>query len=80
LIFYNFTLSSLQAWYRRGKANASLKNYEDAVCDLEVAVKMEPSLSGKRQIENELKLISDQYKKTCTSLDKSNKSNLGYSQ
>ncbi|XP_052180260.1 uncharacterized protein LOC127793547 isoform X2 [Diospyros lotus] len=79
-MLYMNRASVLHAWYRRGKANASLKNYEDAVRDLEVAVKMEPSLSGKRQIENELKLISDQYKKTSTSLDKSNESNLGYSQ
>ncbi|XP_024971753.1 uncharacterized protein LOC112510532 isoform X2 [Cynara cardunculus var. scolymus] len=34
-------------------------NYDDAVCDLKVALCMEQSLSGKRQIEGELKLISD---------------------
>ncbi|XP_024971752.1 SET and MYND domain-containing protein 4 isoform X1 [Cynara cardunculus var. scolymus] len=48
-----------KAWYRRGKANISMGNYDDAVCDLKVALCMEQSLSGKRQIEGELKLISD---------------------
>ena len=52
----------LQAWYRRGKANASLNGFEDAVHDFNVAMHLEESLSGKRQIERELKLIVDEYK------------------
>lgn len=48
-----------QAWYRRGKANASLGNYEDAVRDLTVAMKMELALVEKRKIESELKLYRD---------------------
>lgn len=52
----------LQAWYRRGKANASIGNYEDAICDLDVAKVLELSMSGKRQIESEMKIISDQHK------------------
>ncbi|KAI7727874.1 hypothetical protein M8C21_005859 [Ambrosia artemisiifolia] len=49
-----------KAWYRRGKANTSMGNYNDAVCDLKVSLCMEHSLSGKRQIEAELKLILSQ--------------------
>ncbi|KAJ0753092.1 putative chromatin remodeling SET family [Helianthus annuus] len=49
-----------KAWYRRGKANTSMQNYNDAVCDLKVSLCMEHSLSGKRQIEGELKLILGQ--------------------
>ncbi|XP_047311475.1 SET and MYND domain-containing protein DDB_G0284059 [Impatiens glandulifera] len=48
-----------KAWYRRSKANASLKNYRDALCDLHIAIKQEHSLPGKKQIENEIKYISD---------------------
>ncbi|KAD4585861.1 hypothetical protein E3N88_23462 [Mikania micrantha] len=49
-----------KAWYRRGKANSSLGNYDDAVRDLNVSLCMEHSLSGKQQIEGELKLILGQ--------------------
>ncbi|KAI3783557.1 hypothetical protein L1987_42641 [Smallanthus sonchifolius] len=49
-----------KAWYRRGKANTSMGNYADAVCDLKVSLCMERSISGKRQIEGELKLILGQ--------------------
>lgn len=63
----------LQAWYRRGKANATLGNYEDAVRDLNVAMIMELSIGGKRQIESKLKLILDQHKETGSCLDKANK-------
>lgn len=48
-----------KAWYRRGKANASLGNYEDAVRDLTVAMNMELALIEKRKIESELKLYRD---------------------
>ncbi|GJT97775.1 SET and MYND domain-containing protein 4 isoform X1 [Tanacetum coccineum] len=51
-----------KAWYRRGKANTSMGNYDNAVCDLKVSLCMEQSSSGKRQIEGELKLIAVQHK------------------
>ncbi|OIW15313.1 hypothetical protein TanjilG_10753 [Lupinus angustifolius] len=54
--------SHAKAWYRRSQANASLGNYKDAICDLNVAKSMESSLGGKRKIENELKSILDQCK------------------
>ncbi|QCE15420.1 SET and MYND domain-containing protein 4 [Vigna unguiculata] len=53
-----------KAWYRRGKANASLGNYRNAICDLNVAKIVEPSMGGKRQIEGELKILLDQCKST----------------
>ncbi|XP_051192027.1 uncharacterized protein [Lolium perenne] len=46
-----------KAWYRRGMINASLKNYSSAMHDLEVALSMEATSSGKSNIEQELKLI-----------------------
>lgn len=48
-----------QAWYRRGKANASLDNYEDAARDLTVAMNMELVPVEKRKIESELKLYME---------------------
>ncbi|KAF1865656.1 hypothetical protein Lal_00005033 [Lupinus albus] len=54
--------SHAKAWYRRSQANASLGNYKDAICDLNVAKSMESSLGGKRKIETELKSILDQCK------------------
>ncbi|KAH1255539.1 RNA polymerase II-associated protein 3 [Glycine max] len=56
--------SYAKAWYRRGKANASLGNYKNAICDLNVAKSVEPSMGGKRQIEGELKILLDQCKST----------------
>lgn len=58
----------LQAWYRRGKANASLGNNKAAVLDLTVAVNMEPSLREKRQIESELKVFLGQNNEKSSSL------------
>ncbi|XP_057458415.1 uncharacterized protein LOC130749135 [Lotus japonicus] len=58
--------SYAKAWYRRGKANASSGNYKDAICDLNVAKSVESSMSGKRQIEQELKIILDRCKSTST--------------
>lgn len=46
-----------QAWYRRGKANASLKNYGHAKHDLEVAASLEENLSRKNQIKGELGIV-----------------------
>ncbi|KMT17392.1 hypothetical protein BVRB_2g038470 isoform A [Beta vulgaris subsp. vulgaris] len=51
-----------KAWYRRGKVNTSLLNYEDAICDLKVALDFEGTCGGKRQIENDLKLIAERKK------------------
>lgn len=62
----------MQAWYRRGKANASLENYGDAVRDLHVALNMEQSLNEKKKIENELKSVSYQHKDTLSSQDRPN--------
>ena len=56
----------LQAWYWRGKANADLENYEDAISDFSVANLMETSLSAKKQINSEMKTI-DQSKWTSSS-------------
>lgn len=69
-------ISLLQAWYRRGKANASLNGYEDAVHDLNVAMHLEESLAGRSQIERELKLILDQYKGN-NSVDQHDQNDLG---
>ncbi|XP_037497249.1 SET and MYND domain-containing protein 4 isoform X3 [Jatropha curcas] len=46
-----------KAWYRRGKVNAALGNYKDAVQDLNVAEYVESSLGGKKQIASERKII-----------------------
>ncbi|XP_012858311.1 PREDICTED: uncharacterized protein LOC105977542 isoform X3 [Erythranthe guttata] len=46
-----------KAWFRRAKANSSLGNYEDAIKDLTVSLKIETSSSGKKQIENELNML-----------------------
>lgn len=63
LISPNYT----KAWYRRGKAHASLGNYKDAVLDLTVAMNVELSLGGKRQIESELKVYLGQNKEKSSS-------------
>ncbi|KAK3156871.1 hypothetical protein QOZ80_2AG0113190 [Eleusine coracana subsp. coracana] len=47
----------VKAWYRRGMVNASLKKYSSAVHDLESALSMEVTTSGKDNIKQELKLI-----------------------
>ncbi|KAG9441179.1 hypothetical protein H6P81_017033 [Aristolochia fimbriata] len=43
-----------KAWYRRGQANASLGNCDDAIHNLNVALSMETSSSGKTQIKGEI--------------------------
>lgn len=53
-----------KAWYRRGKVNASLGSHEDAARDLIIAKTYELSLSGRRQIEGELKVIPERNKRT----------------
>ncbi|KAL9247785.1 hypothetical protein vseg_021177 [Gypsophila vaccaria] len=54
--------SYAKAWYRRGKVKTSLLKYEEAISDLNLALKMEGTCSGKRQIENDIKLIANQHK------------------
>ncbi|XP_072963052.1 histone-lysine N-methyltransferase ASHR1 isoform X1 [Typha angustifolia] len=49
--------SYVKAWYRRGKVNASLHNYRAAVHDLEIALSMEGTSSGKGNIKEELKML-----------------------
>ncbi|XP_047944931.1 SET and MYND domain-containing protein 4 isoform X1 [Salvia hispanica] len=49
-----------KTWFRRAKANSSLGNYEEAINDFGVSMEIETSLSGKRQIENELNQLMDQ--------------------
>ncbi|KAG0457405.1 hypothetical protein HPP92_022562 [Vanilla planifolia] len=46
-----------KAWYRRGKANASLKRHETAILDLEISLSLEGSLSGKNQIKEDIQLL-----------------------
>ncbi|KAL8149350.1 uncharacterized protein LOC141708702 isoform X2 [Apium graveolens] len=58
-----------KAWYRRGKANASLGNYEDAARDLTVAMNMESAPVEKRKIESELKLYMDIKEESNSLLD-----------
>ncbi|XP_073224235.1 uncharacterized protein [Cicer arietinum] len=67
--------SYAKAWYRRGKANVSLGNYKDAICDLNVAKIVETATGGKRQIESELKIILDQSKSTNTVEEPQHKEN-----
>ncbi|KAL5225040.1 hypothetical protein ABZP36_011679 [Zizania latifolia] len=50
-----------KAWYRRGMVNASLKMYSSAIHDMEVALSMEVTSSGKSNIEQELKLILEKH-------------------
>ncbi|XP_043706247.1 SET and MYND domain-containing protein 4 isoform X2 [Telopea speciosissima] len=72
--------SYTKAWYRRGKANASLANYEDAIRDLNVALDMELSLHGKSQIKCEIDTILDHCRRTkgtSSSWDSSSERNFG---
>lgn len=62
----------LQAWFRRGKANASLGDYEDSVRDLSISIKLEKSMGGKRQIQIEMETILDQSKEMSGSQQQSN--------
>ncbi|KAL5720719.1 hypothetical protein ACHQM5_013360 [Ranunculus cassubicifolius] len=49
--------SYAKAWYRRGKANASLESFEDAINDLNTAMSLENSPLGKSRIKNEIDII-----------------------
>ncbi|KAK4433451.1 Stress-induced-phosphoprotein 1 [Sesamum alatum] len=61
-----------KAWFRRAKANSSLCNYQDAINDLTVSLKVETSLSGKRQIESELNMLLDQSRPRSSAIEKPN--------
>ncbi|KAI3458405.1 hypothetical protein Pfo_015068 [Paulownia fortunei] len=61
-----------KAWFWRAKANSSLGNYEDAINDLNVSLKIETSLSGKRQIESELNMLLDQPRLRSSAIEKPN--------
>ncbi|KAG8380981.1 hypothetical protein BUALT_Bualt06G0073000 [Buddleja alternifolia] len=67
--------ANAKAWFRRAKANSSLGNYEDAVNDLNVSLKMEMSVSGKKQIQSELNMILDQSGMRSSPLEKPNDDN-----
>lgn len=66
----------LQAWFRRGKANASLGIFEDSIRDLNISLKLETSIGGKRQIQVELETILNQSKEMNGSSKQSNESYL----
>lgn len=51
-------------------------NYEDAICDLKVALDFEGTSSGKRQIQNDLKLMESQSKTESTFQELSGKDQL----
>ncbi|KAK9913904.1 hypothetical protein M0R45_037708 [Rubus argutus] len=64
-----------KAWFRRGKANASMGNYEDAIRDLDVAKIMEASVGGKKQIESETKIVLDQQNSAASPSKQHNQNN-----
>ncbi|KAL0298280.1 UNVERIFIED_CONTAM: Stress-induced-phosphoprotein 1 [Sesamum radiatum] len=66
-----------KAWFRRAKANSSLSNYQDAINDLTVSLKIETSLSGKRQIESELSMLLDQSRQRSSAVEKPNDDSSG---
>ncbi|GLT28065.1 hypothetical protein SLA2020_030220 [Shorea laevis] len=65
-----------KAWYRRGKVNASLGNHEDSVRDLTAAKNFEFSVSGKRQIESELNIISQHHEREDANLVQQNENDM----
>ncbi|PRQ59689.1 putative chromatin remodeling SET family [Rosa chinensis] len=64
-----------KAWFRRGKANASMGKYEDAIRDLDVAKTAESSVGGKKQIESEMKIVLDQQYKAASPSTRHNQNN-----
>lgn len=67
-----------KAWFRRAKANSSLGNYEDALNDFSVSLKIETSLSGKRQIESELNMLLDQSRLRSSVAEKQHDGSTGH--
>ncbi|KAI3994064.1 hypothetical protein MKX01_012321 [Papaver californicum] len=66
-----------KAWYRRGMANASMGNYEDAIQDLDIAMNMELSSGGSSRIKEELEIIKKRSRRVTNSPNKA--SNMNYS-
>lgn len=64
-----------QAWYRRGKLNTVLRNYKDAIRDITVSVSLESSPVGKKQLQNELKTMSDDQNKQTSEHSEYHRSN-----
>lgn len=55
-----------KAWYRRAKANVTMGNFDDAILDFQISKNVESSLNGKKQIEDELKVIQALHKRSNT--------------
>jgi hypothetical protein len=45
---------SLQAWYRRGRIQADLRNYENAIDDMKKFLSLESSVGGQKQVTREM--------------------------
>ncbi|KAI3963892.1 hypothetical protein MKW92_003748 [Papaver armeniacum] len=67
--------SYTKAWYRRGMANASMGNYEDAIQDLDIAMNMERSSGGNSKINEELEIIKKQSRRVKSSPKKASNMN-----
>ncbi|XP_026415750.1 SET and MYND domain-containing protein 4-like isoform X2 [Papaver somniferum] len=67
--------SYTKAWYRRGMANASMGNYEDAIQDLDIAMNMELSSGGNSKIKEELEIIKKQSRRVKNSPKKASNMN-----
>uniref|UniRef100_A0A1J3HA30 SET and MYND domain-containing protein 4 n=2 Tax=Noccaea caerulescens TaxID=107243 RepID=A0A1J3HA30_NOCCA len=64
-----------KAWYRRGKLNTVLGNYQDAIRDITVSISLESSLAGKKQLQSELDAIPDYQNKQKPGHDEHHPSN-----
>ncbi|KAG6416010.1 hypothetical protein SASPL_123431 [Salvia splendens] len=69
-LYFCFCPCTASTWFRRAKANSSLGYYEDAINDFGVSMEIETSLSGKRQIENELNQLVDQSRLRTSAIEK----------
>lgn len=67
----------MQAWYRRGKLNTVLGNYQDAIRDITVSISLASSLAGKKQLRSELEAIPDYQNKHIPGNDEHHPSNYG---
>ncbi len=45
---------SLQAWYRRGRIQADLRNYENAIDDMKKVLSLESSVGGQKQVKQQM--------------------------
>ncbi|XP_058075948.1 uncharacterized protein LOC131224678 isoform X3 [Magnolia sinica] len=72
--------SYAKAWYRRGEANASFGNFDDAINDLNVSLSIEGSSAGKKRIKVKIETISSHCQKvsgTSNSCNEDNENNSG---